>query len=326
MAFFDENVRKTKEIAAELERQCAELEGAFSALGKAYYSKHAADPEDGFGEYLAAINAAEKRVSVYRELSARARGVAVCSGCGSEVALGTAFCSVCGNRMEAPKPLTDGVNIYCEVCMAPMPIGQKFCTSCGATLPSLDGDVPVDAAPVGRVCPVCGAPLADGQKFCTVCGAKADDVNEEPAAEAAVETPAAEEIVEAAAETPAVEEIVEAVEETPAAEEIAEEVAEEIPAAAEIADAVEEAPAAEEVKEVAAEIKEEAEASFETPTANNAVVCPKCGKQLPVGIKFCTGCGTPLAGAAAPDERVCPNCGKTLSPTSKFCTGCGTKL
>ena len=35
--------------------------------------------------------------------------------------------------------------------------------------------------------------------------------------------------------------------------------------------------------------------------------CPKCGKELKAGAKFCPNCGTPTNGA-------------------KFCSNCGTKL
>ena len=57
--------------------------------------------------------------------------------------------------------------------------------------------------------------------------------------------------------------------------------------------------------------------------------CPKCGKALNPGQKFCTGCGTPVAAPAAESKAMgmqCPKCGKALNPGQKFCTGCGTSV
>lgn len=52
--------------------------------------------------------------------------------------------------------------------------------------------------------------------------------------------------------------------------------------------------------------------------------CPKCGKELKPGVKFCGGCGTKIDAPAAGIK--CPKCGKELKPGVKFCGGCGTKL
>lgn len=46
--------------------------------------------------------------------------------------------------------------------------------------------------------------------------------------------------------------------------------------------------------------------------------CPKCGKPLQEGAKFCMGCG----------QRIprCPSCGNLLHKRAKFCMGCGTPI
>lgn len=56
--------------------------------------------------------------------------------------------------------------------------------------------------------------------------------------------------------------------------------------------------------------------------------CPKCGKELKAGAKFCGGCGTKIdAVAASADNAVkCPKCGAPLKPGKKFCGACGTKI
>lgn len=52
--------------------------------------------------------------------------------------------------------------------------------------------------------------------------------------------------------------------------------------------------------------------------------CPKCGKDLTPGAKFCGGCGTKIEAPAAGVK--CPKCGKDLKPGAKFCGGCGMKI
>ena len=54
------------------------------------------------------------------------------------------------------------------------------------------------------------------------------------------------------------------------------------------------------------------------PTAENEMICPKCGAKVAKG-KFCLECGAPLS-------PKCPNCGKDVLPGAKFCLECGTKL
>ncbi len=65
--------------------------------------------------------------------------------------------------------------------------------------------------------------------------------------------------------------------------------------------------------------------------------CPKCGKMIPKGAMFCSGCGekSPYversqdideSEANKSDERVCPTCGKPLLADAAFCKYCGTKI
>lgn len=48
--------------------------------------------------------------------------------------------------------------------------------------------------------------------------------------------------------------------------------------------------------------------------------CPKCGKPVQEGQKFCNNCGEKLT-----SEVPCIKCGKNLAPGSKFCPKCGAK-
>lgn len=54
------------------------------------------------------------------------------------------------------------------------------------------------------------------------------------------------------------------------------------------------------------------------PAADGMVVCPQCGKTVNQG-KFCAECGYKFITA-------CPSCGKELPMGSKFCPECGEKL
>lgn len=50
--------------------------------------------------------------------------------------------------------------------------------------------------------------------------------------------------------------------------------------------------------------------------------CTACGAPLPVGARFCPGCGKPAA-----QKRTCPVCGAVpAADTAKFCAECGAPL
>lgn len=59
------------------------------------------------------------------------------------------------------------------------------------------------------------------------------------------------------------------------------------------------------------------------------IVCPKCGKELADGTKFCSKCGEKIVAATqeVPVGMIqCPKCGKQLKAGTKFCMGCGAAL
>ena len=53
--------------------------------------------------------------------------------------------------------------------------------------------------------------------------------------------------------------------------------------------------------------------------------CPKCGKPVTAGSKFCMSCGARL-GETQSTKRLCKNCGAELGAGNKFCMKCGTKV
>ena len=50
--------------------------------------------------------------------------------------------------------------------------------------------------------------------------------------------------------------------------------------------------------------------------------CPKCGKSIKMGLKFCNYCGINLEEY----DINCPNCGKSIKMGRKFCNYCGINL
>lgn len=48
--------------------------------------------------------------------------------------------------------------------------------------------------------------------------------------------------------------------------------------------------------------------------------CPRCGKTISAGEKFCDGCGFSMA------SLTCPNCGARRNSTSVYCKECGERL
>lgn len=60
-------------------------------------------------------------------------------------------------------------------------------------------------------------------------------------------------------------------------------------------------------------------------------ICPKCYERVPLGSKFCTGCGAELQAKEETKEEsavlaICPKCYERVPLESKFCASCGAKL
>lgn len=51
------------------------------------------------------------------------------------------------------------------------------------------------------------------------------------------------------------------------------------------------------------------------------IVCTKCNQELPLGAKYCFGCGAKIQ-----QEKYCPKCGTKLTPDARFCMSCGTEI
>lgn len=54
--------------------------------------------------------------------------------------------------------------------------------------------------------------------------------------------------------------------------------------------------------------------------------CAGCGNEVAAGLKFCTGCGRPVAQPADAGTARCARCGAPQSAATRFCTGCGSPM
>ncbi len=69
-------------------------------------------------------------------------------------------------------------------------------------------------------------------------------------------------------------------------------------------------------KETTPEKEKEKETITTTKTKK---YCADCGTEIPLGAKFCPGCGVP-------QQPTCGNCGATITAEMNFCSGCGNKI
>ncbi len=64
------------------------------------------------------------------------------------------------------------------------------------------------------------------------------------------------------------------------------------------------------------------------PVLPAADTCPKCGRDLKPGAKFCAGCGASTGADAVSAEITCPSaqCGRKVAAGKRFCPACGEKM
>lgn len=196
MAFFDQlgqklsqtsqdAVKKTKDMAevvrlnSAISEENKKIEAAYREIGKLYYEHCAGQEEAGpmFQSAVAVVQQAETSIREMKETIARLKGVQICPGCGSEVAIGALFCTNCGAKQPDPPapPVPEGG--VCVSCGSPLTPGALFCNNCGTRQPDpsaqpIQAAQPAQPAPEPHICANCGAEMAPGMSFCTSCGSK----------------------------------------------------------------------------------------------------------------------------------------------------------
>ena len=62
---------------------------------------------------------------------------------------------------------------------------------------------------------------------------------------------------------------------------------------------------------------------MQTPIPEETIPCQQCGKQNPIGTKFCGNCGSKMGSLSMVK---CPKCAAEMSSQMKFCGNCGVKM
>ncbi len=60
--------------------------------------------------------------------------------------------------------------------------------------------------------------------------------------------------------------------------------------------------------------------------AADTIMCKKCEAQNKIGDKFCSSCGSALAGEVQSGGNNCPTCGVSIKEGTKVCEKCGEKI
>ncbi|MBQ8280410.1 MAG: zinc ribbon domain-containing protein [Roseburia sp.] len=80
------------------------------------------------------------------------------------------------------------------------------------------------------------------------------------------------------------------------------------------------------IKEAQAKISEYREHIIQV---KGVFACPNCGEELPLGVAFCSACGSKMEKPETPAEntatRYCQSCGTPMQDGYVFCINCGTK-
>ncbi len=191
MAFYDnfskkiqrtgqDAIEKTKKTAETVKINAAfsdlekEIQSVYTKLGKAYYEKYAAQPEDeDLISYFRDIEKCMEQIEEYQNKIADLKGLVRCANCGMSVSAEAAFCNHCGARI-VPKANVSEADVS----------DTAGADTAGADTVSAESGEPGGDASVDQIesaegtektsvrCPVCGSEQEPGTAFCTTCGFK----------------------------------------------------------------------------------------------------------------------------------------------------------
>ncbi|MCD8217914.1 MAG: zinc ribbon domain-containing protein [Clostridiales bacterium] len=285
---------KLNAVISDLEK---EINTTFSDLGKAYYNKHAQNPEDQeLLPYFRKIEDRMAQIQRNRDKIRALKGLTKCIHCGQDIELNAVFCNHCGQRQVEAANVGQTVS-RCPNCGAPIAAGQLFCTGCGQRVE------PVQQAQEKRFCLNCGQELAPGAVFCTRCGQRNQEGQSAPAGGMNAEISA--EMMGAGQAAPEPDYYAGNMQQEPAAADM--------PPQAEPDMFAEEPCAAEEPQpELYSAEPDMAEPAVSTDGFDD-------GDQI-------TGIPESAAEQSAQAAVFCTNCGSQLEPDEIFCSNCGTRV
>lgn len=240
----------------------------------------------------------------------------VCTNCGCKIPDGASVCRVCGGGEAAERPSVPQMS-------------PAF-----SRAPDLEFTPRVPRHP----CPYCGKELPKDAVFCGGCRKNLRPVPRTMADPVPPVDPPAPEPVPVVEPVPEVAPVVpEPIIELPVPTKACPGCGRELPMEAKFCNgcgrSMEEkpvVPAVEPVPEIAPIVPEP---MIEIPVPT--MTCPGCGRELPIGARFCSGCGAKTGGApveppapvvSTASTRLCPQCGKELAMDAKFCNICGCDL
>ena len=87
-------------LNAALSNELANIENAYSAIGKDYFNAHSSDENDPYRSYFDAIRGSEEKIEVFKEQLGLLRGIRICPECKNEVPSVSVFCNICGARIR----------------------------------------------------------------------------------------------------------------------------------------------------------------------------------------------------------------------------------
>ena len=117
-------------------------------IGVEYVYKNKESINGPFTEMVAAIKAAEQRISQYRQLIDQAQQTVKCKCCGADIPGNLAYCNCCGaplQQNQEPAP-TEENTIECYVCGQIIPTNTNFCTGCGKPVAEIIKHYKADSA------------------------------------------------------------------------------------------------------------------------------------------------------------------------------------
>ena len=133
-------------VNSEIKKVIADRNSAYLEIGKKYFEKHSASPDEEYAQFVNDIIAMNNKLDELQIKLASFDDKVRCVKCGAELSKTQQFCDKCGAKVEIIEPAVAE------------PVKEEAAAE----------EQPKDIT----VCPNCNEVLEPGQKFCSKCGTK----------------------------------------------------------------------------------------------------------------------------------------------------------